>query len=555
MRSPRLLRAHRPKRAGSLALGAALLIAACTGEIGDRQIDGQPVAIDPAPSTLHRLTRAQYANSIHDLLGKELAIPTALEPDVASGGITSVSFASVGSSIGSVSRRGIEQYEAAAFKVAEQAMSAGPAREALVGCTPEGTSDEGCARSFLGALGRKAWRRPLTPAELDRVVAVATKAATTLGDFHQGLSFGIATLLQSPNFLYRAELGTPEAGQQGLRRYKGQELASRLSFFLWNTTPDAELLDAAEKGALDDEAGLEAQVDRLLSSPRAHDAVRNFFTERFGLDQLDDLSKDSVVFPAMSADLGPSAREETLRILEQMLMIEGADYREVFTTRRTFVNRKLASLYGVPALSLDTFNEVSLPETGMRRGLLGHASLLTLYAHPTSSSATLRGKFIRKALLCAVIPNPPANVNTALPDPKESGPTLRDRLGVHESQPFCASCHRPMDQLGLGLENFDGLAQIRSTENGAPIDPAGDLDGTAFKNPIELGAAIAKHPDLGPCLVRHLVRYASAAPETPGEDAEIERLSRAFADQGYRLPYLLRQVALSPAFRTATESP
>ncbi len=555
MLSPRPPRARRSPRSGGVALGAALLFAACTGEIGDRKADGEPVAIDPAPATLHRLTRAQYQNAVHDLLGEDLAIPSALEPDVESGGISSVSFASVGSSIGSVSRRGIEQYEAAAFKVADQAMTAGPAREALVGCAPKGTSDEACARSFLGALARKAWRRPVEAAELDRLSAVATKAATTLGDFHQGLSFGVAAILQSPYFLYRVELGTPEAGHAGLRRYKGHELASRLSFFLWNTTPDAELLDKADSGALDDEAGLEAQVDRLLASPRAHAAVRNFFTERFGLAQLDDLSKDSVVFPAMSADLGPSAREETLRILGQMLMIEGADYREVFTTRRTFVNRKLASLYGVPALSLDTFNEVTLPEDSPRRGLLGHASLLTLYAHPTSSSATLRGKFIRKALLCGVIPNPPANVNTALPDPKESGPTLRDRLGVHESQPLCASCHVPMDSIGLGLENFDGLAQIRQRENDALIDPAGDLDGVPFESPIELGAAISRHPDLGPCLVRHLVRYASAAPETPGQDAEIRRLSRVFADQGYRLPFLLREVSLSPAFRTATESP
>jgi hypothetical protein len=552
---PRSLSVRRRAHVGGVALAAGMLIAACTGQIGDREADGRPVAIDPAPATIHRLTRAQYANAVHDLLGASIAVPTALEPDVESGGITSVSFASVGSSIGSVSRRGIEQYEAAAFKVAEQAMAEGPARAALVGCAPKGVSDEACARSFLTSFGRRAYRRPLEAAELDRLTAITTQAATTLGDFHRGLELGVAAILQSPHFLYRVELGTKEAGNEGRLRYRGYELASRLSFFLWNTTPDDALLRAAEEGKLDDEEGLSAEIDRLLASPRAHAAVRNFFIERFGLGDLDDLSKDSLVFPAMSAELGPSAREETLRILEQMLMIEGRDYREVFTTRRTFVDRKLASLYGIPAKSLEGFAEVTLPEEGQRRGLLGHASLLTLYAHPTSSSATLRGKFIRKALLCGVIPNPPANVNTALPDPEESGPTLRDRLAVHEAQPFCASCHIPMDDIGLGLENFDGLAQWRTKENGALIDPAGDLDGRPFANPIELGQAISAHPDLGPCLVRHLVRYASAAPETPGEDAEIERLSRAFADQGYRLPFLLREVASSPAFRTATESP
>jgi hypothetical protein len=535
---------------GSVALGASLLLAACNGLIGDRALDGQPVAIDPAPATLHRLTRAQYANALHDLLGAGVVVPTALEPDVDAAG-----FATVGGSVGSVSRRGVEQYETAAIKVAEQAMMPGPARDALVGCAPGGAVDAACARSFLGAFGRRAWRRPLAAEELDRVAGVATGAAMTLGDFHAGLGYGVAAILESPNFLYRVELGAPDPAIPGMRRYTGHELASRLAFFLWNTTPDDALLDAADQGALDDDAGLAREVDRLLASPRARDAVKNFFLERFGLARLDDLSKDSIVFPAMSADLGPAAREETLRLVEQLLLVEDGDYRDLFTTRRTFVDRKLASLYGVPAPSLDSFGEVELPKGGMRRGLLGHASLLALYAHPTSSSATLRGKFVRKALLCATIPNPPANVNTALPDPKHAGPTLRDRLTVHESQSFCASCHKAMDLIGLGLENFDGLGQVRRTENGATIDASGDLDGAHFNGPVELGAAVSAHPDLGSCLARHLLRYASAAPETPGEDAEIKRLAYQFADQGYRLSFLLRAVALSPAFRTATESP
>lgn len=541
----------RPRsRALTLAMGASLLLAACTGLIGDRPVDETPASIDPAPSTLHRLTRAQYTNAIHDLLGSSIAVPTALEPDVEVDG-----FPTVGGSVGSVSRRGIEQYEAAAIQSAEQAMMPGAARDKLVGCTPSGNTDAACASQFLGALGRKAWRRGLTGDELSRVTMVATNAGQVLGDFHQGLVYGIAALLESPNFLYRVELGAPESGKPGLRRYTGAEMASRLAFFLWNTTPDAELLDAADKGQLDDDAGLGKQVDRLLASPRAHEAVKNFFSERFGLAQLDSLSKDSTVFPAMSADLGPAAREETLRVVDQLLMVEDRDYRDLFTTRRTFVDRKLASLYGVPAPTLEGFGAIELPEKGLRRGLLGHASLLSLYAHPTSSSATLRGKFVRKALLCATIPSPPANVNTALPDPKQAGPTLRDRLTVHESQTFCASCHKTMDQLGLGLENFDGLGQIRHQENGATIDASGDLDGKQFTDPVQLGAAVAAHPDLGKCLVRHLVRYASAAPETSGEDAEIERLAYQFADQGYRLSFLLRAVALSPTFRTATESP
>lgn len=542
----------RPRARSKLGiLGAAsIALASCTGLIGDREVDRAPFVEDPAPATIHRLTRAQYANAIHDLLGDEIAVPTALEPDVEAMG-----FATVGGSIGSVSRRGVEQYEAAALSIADQATAPGAGRDARIGCKPAGTSDPACAERFLTSFGRRAFRRALDQAEIDRLVKLAGDAAKTLGDFHRGLAFAIAAVLESPSFLYRAEIGVADPTHAGVMRYVGYEMASRLAFFLWNTIPDDALLDAAERGDLDDDAGLASEVERLLASPRAHDAWRSFWAERLGLARLDDLSKDSMVFPAMSADLGPSAREETLRLVDELLLVDDADYRELFTTRRTFVDRKLASLYGVPAPSLTKVSEVALPEEGLRAGLLGHASILALYAHPTSSSATLRGKFVRQTLLCATIPAPPANVNTALPDPSVSGPTLRDRLTVHLAAPFCASCHRPMDFVGLGLENFDGLGQLRLQENGATIDASGELDGAVFANPRELGKRVAEHPDLGPCLARHLLRYASAAPETKGEDEEIARLAYQFADQGYRVSVLLRGVAMSPAFRTAKESP
>ena len=543
-------RVRLPAAKATAALGALIALGACTALIGDRPVDTTPVTISPAPSTLHRLTQAQYTNTLHDLLGASIVIPTALEPDLIVSG-----FATVGGSVGAVSRMGVEQYETAALQVAGESLAPGAGRDALVGCTPSGNADAACARTFLGAFGRRAWRRPLAADEIDRITGVATDAGTVLGDFYQGLGFGMAALLESPNFLYRVELGTPDPAQTGTLRYQGYELASRLSFFLWNTTPDDALLDAAGQGALDTDDGLAAQVDRLLASPRAHDAVKNFFYERLGLSQLVGLSKDTSIFPAASADLGASATQETLQLVDQLLMVEDADYRTLFTTRRTFVDRKLGSLYDVPAPSLTSFAEVTLPASGPRAGLLGHASLLSIYAHPTSTSPTLRGKFVRGMLLCAAVPPPPANVNTSLPPAEEAGPTLRDRLKIHESVPFCGSCHIAMDGIGLGLETFDGIGSLRLTDNGAPIDASGHLDGTPFDGPVALGAAVAAHPALGPCLVRHLVRYASAALEVPGEDAEIARLSYDFADQGYKVRELLRAVALSPAFRTATESP
>jgi hypothetical protein len=530
-------------------LGAALLAGAALGGACKPSGDA-PAAIVAAPSTIHRLTQAQYTNALHDLLGASVMVTEALEPDLVVDG-----FATVGGSVGGVSRRGIEQYETSALSVAAQALAAGPARDALVGCTPGGVDDAICGGFFLSRLGRKAWRRPLASDELGRITGVFQNAGRTLGDFYQGLAYGVAALLESPNFLYRVELGTPDPAHPGTLRYQGFELASRLSFFLWNTLPDDALLDAAAGGALDTDAGLEAQVDRLLASPRAHDAMKNFFTERLGLTQLYGVSKDATVFPEMTTDFPAVANQETLTLIDELLMVENADYRELFTTRRTFVDTELAALYGVPAPSKTTFAETTLPENGLRRGLLGHASLLAIYSHPTSTSPTLRGRFVREVLLCQAIPDPPASVNTALPDPTASGPTLRDRLQAHVAIPFCASCHTKMDPIGFGLESFDGMGKLRTTDNGAPVDASGNLDGAAFTTPIDLGADLAAHPALGPCLVRHVVRYASAAPETPGEDPEIDRLAGDFAAQGNGLVGLLRAVVMSPVFRTATENP
>ncbi len=539
-----------PTRALALAVGACAIAAACTGVVGDAPGSAAPpLDATPPAATLKRLTRAQYANALHDLLGASVVVPTAIEPDVVAAGLLSV-----GASVGSISRRGVEQFEDAAFRVAAQALAAGPARDALVGCAPQGVRDDACARAFVVRFGRRAWRRPLADDEVDRWTSVAGSSATALGDFHLGLGFALAGLLESPAFLFRSETGEPDPTHAGRRRYTPYEMASRLSFFLWNTTPDDALLDAAARGELTDDATLGAAVDRLLASPRARTAVRTFFSELLALQGLDDLSKDAKVFPAASPDLGPSAREATLRNLEEQLLVRGADYREIFTTRRTFVDRKLASLYGVPAPSLEGFGEVELPEGSPRVGLLGEASFLALYAHPTSSSATVRGKLVRGALLCDTIGSPPANVNTSLPDPKDSGPTLRDRIKVHLEQPFCAACHTSMDPIGLGLETFDGIGAYRTTENGATIDATGSLDGTPFHDLPTLAKAVAGHPHLPGCVTREVYRFAAGAPEPRDATPEIESLTRAFVADGWSFVGLLRKVALSAGFRTATEN-
>ncbi len=510
-----------------------------------------PALTAPAP-TLRRLTQVQYVNTIDDLLGEGLLLPTALEPDTAVSGLSSV-----GASVTAISPFGVEQYEDAAYLLAEQ-VAANPERlAATMGCDP---AMDGCLATFVASFGRRAFRRTLTDEEAARVVAVGELAAATLGDTPSGVVYALAALLQSPHFLYREELGEPDPGDptgdpddSSGRRFTSVEMASRLSFFLWNTTPDEELLSAGEAGDLVTDAGLAAQVDRLLTDARAQEGVRTLFTEMLRLDQLDDLSKDPTVFLHMGPEVGPSAREETLLGIDALVFTEAGDYRDFFTTRRTFLDPVLAAMYNVQAPAMDGFAETTLSADDGRAGFLGQASFLALSAHPTSSSATLRGEFIREILLCQTIPPPPADVDTSIPAPTEAAPTLRDRVAVHLTDPTCAGCHQLTDPLGLGLENFDGLGMWRLTENGGTIDPTGQLDGADFTDALGLGEVVADHGSLGPCLAETAYRYATGHSVTDGEDALVDWHATGFSEKDFRVVDLLSDISMSPGFRRVGE--
>lgn len=512
------------------------LLLACAADRGP-----EPATALPAP-VLRRLTQAQYRNAIHDVLGPDLVIPSGLEPDEAAGGLFSI-----GAGATTISPRGVEQYEASAYQIADQVMADAALRDRLVPCAPAAVRDDACAKTALEAAGRRLWRRPLSADEATALVAIAGQAAETLGDFYQGVGFGLAAELQSPSFLFRAELGEPDGDG---RVYTDWELASRLSFFLWNTTPDDTLLDAAAQG-LDPDA-FAVQVDRLLADPRARDGVRDLFTEQLQLYKLDDLTKDPAIYLHMSADVGPSAREQTLADVED-LVFEDGDWRDFFTSRRTHVDRKLAAIYEVRAPAREGFGVAELPEDGPRAGFTGQVSFLALAAHPSSSSATLRGKFIREVLLCQQMPDPPADVNTMIPEPSPDAPTLRDRVAIHLSDPFCASCHLQMDPIGLGFEHFDGLGGWRETDDGATLDVTGDLDGEAFDGAIELGRLLSQHERVGPCLSRTIYEYANGRVRTDEEGAAVDWHAAAFEASDFRVLTLLRDIATSESFRRIGE--
>ena len=498
----------------------------------------------PAAAPVPRLTEKQLENAIHDVFGEGIVVPPIAQSDLVEGG-----FITVGVGVDTISPRAADDLERASREIGRQVVAEeNPSRPAL--CEGAAIDDRGCHARTLQAYGDLLWRRPMTGAEVDRISRVSANAAGVLGDFHEGLAYGIAALIQSPNFLFRRELGVEDPAR-GVRVFTGYEMASRLSFLLWNTTPDATLLAAAAAGELTTDEGIAAQTARLLADERSKEGILEFFIEWYELDELFHLTKDPTVFLQVDDQLGASAREETLRTIEAIVFDEEGDFRELLTSNRTFLNRQLAALYNVPAPSREGFAEAFLPPDGGRRGLLGQSSVLMLHSHPVSSSATLRGLFVRENLLCMPVGAPPAEVDTYIPEPSGTTLTLRDRVAEHLEGDTCRGCHLQMDQIGLALENFDGVGRWRLLDNGAMIDPTGDLDGEPFDDAWQLAELVASHPRFHYCTVQNWMRFATGTIEQLDQLPGVRALAATFAEGEYRILDLVEAFVLSPAFRTA----
>jgi hypothetical protein len=505
-----------------------------------------PGSFAPSATPLRRLTLAQYRNSVVDLLGPSITLPDDLEPDTEVDG-----FVSLGATRTTPSAHGVDQYAAAAYTLAHQALADARSRDAFVGCVPAWPGNEVCARDFVVRFGRKAFRRPLTDDEIARYASLYAAAAPVVPDFHASLEYVVAAMLQSPNFLYRAEIGDVDPIDPTRRVLDPFELATRLSYFLWNTTPDDELLDSAASQELVTDEGLARQTRRLLASPRATLAEQQFFAEVFELARLDDLPQLLAYYPQVSPTFGASARSETLALVGDVVSGRDADFGELFDTRRGFVDAQMAALYGVGAASEK--DATTLPEE--RAGWFSRAAFLALNAHASSTSPTKRGKFVREVVLCQVVTPPPPNANVALrTDVVSPVPlTLRERLAQHRSNAVCATCHNALDPIGLGVEEFDGIGAYRKVEAGKPIDNGGTLDGKSFTGAVGLGALVKDDPELGPCLVRNVFRYATGHLEGDGEAPVLGALSDNFAAGGRRVESLLGTIVASASFRYAGE--
>ena len=504
------------------------------------------------PLTMRRLTAEQYRNAIEDTFGAAVQVAGRFEPDSRRDGLNAL-----GASLVAVTPSGFEQYEAMARKIADQVTS-DELRAEILPCEPAASDlpDDTCSSQVIRQFGRVLLRRPMAAGEIDARIAAARAVAAEQQDFYAGLRLALISLMVSPDFLFRTELAEPAPIPDKPDRLLLTELslASKLSYFLWNRGPDEELLAAAERGDLADPAKLELQVERMLASDHLVDGVRAFFEDVFIFDLFDDLDKDVTHYPLFNSKLAADAREQTLRFVVDQLLTQQADYRTLFTSRDIPMTRSLGPIYGVPVRAAEGWEAASMPVGQARAGLLSHASFAMLFAHPGRSSPTLRGVFMREALLCQTIPEAPADVDFTQfsQDAGAVHKTARDRLQVHSTQASCNKCHVLTDPIGLGLENLDGIGRFRTVENQAPIDPSGDFDGASFNDAAGLGVAFAENELVGACLVQNLYRYAVGRKETSGERPLLRHLEKGFAEQGHQLPQLMRNIATSEAFRTAT---
>jgi PAS domain-containing protein len=534
-------------RAAILSLAVAGAVTpACLGNIGEPP-SGAGVGVEAAevlPSpTLRRLIVRQYKNAVRDLLGEGAAAATTPPADSALNG-----FETIGAAQLSLGDAAVTAYETSARAAAAAAMGDTARIDALVGCSPAGPEDAACHRELIGRFGRLAWRRPLIEEELAKYTAVAQAAATEYGDFYAGVENVLATMLQSPFFLYQVELGAADAKDPSRHALSGYEIATRMSFFLLDTTPDEALLDDAEAGRLATPEGVREAAKKMLERPDARAALSGFYDEFLRLRELGTIAKDQTAFPQFSPALAQAMKEETLALISDVVWDRDADYRDILDADYTFMNAELAAFYGVTPPTEPGFVKVPLGDDQKRGGIFGQASFLSLFAHATSTSPTLRGRFVRERMLCQSIPAPPNNVVTELPSDAEAK-TMREKLKAHQEIESCKGCHSLMDNIGFGLENYDGVGLFRTKENDVDIDTKSDIDGVPFDGAAELGAVLREDPDVPLCVARNIFRHATGHVETKGERASIDALGEAFEASGFRLKELLVEIVASEAFR------
>jgi hypothetical protein len=535
-----------------LLMGCALVLGGCDDS---RPAGPRALSAVTRPEPMRRLSHAEYRNSLRDLLGIDLA-PPELPADTARDGLENDARALGASELL------LRRYEETARTWSAAAVADDGRLASLMGCPQPTTPSEieSCGHTFVTRFGLRAFRRPLVDDEVARFESLFRNWAAEI-DVRAAAELTIATLLQSPSFLYRIERAPvssegapPDDAPMAVSSY---EMASRLSYALWQSMPDAALLEAASEGGLESSEAIDAQARRMLEDPRTRGMLVDFHRQWLDLDRIfipEHLTRAGD--PDWDAATIAASHEEALRFI-RLALSEGT-FDALFNSRRAQVNERLATLYGVPFEGEPgSWVDVELPE-GERAGILTRIAVLASHAHPGYASPPLRGNFVLSHVTCAAFDPPPASADLTQPVPEEGeGPrTNRELFAARTASPGCQSCHRRLDGVGFGLESYDARGVFRSMEVGRAIDASGRLVGLDvvgdYDGGVELSALLARSTTVERCYTRRFMEMVWGRPLTGNDEATLRRVHARFSGSGGRIDALLMAIVTDPTFRQRT---
>jgi hypothetical protein len=515
---------------------------------------GSPGSPNPTPAPagttagvapLRRLSAEQYRNTVRDLLGlADAVVVTALPPDEA------IADKFISNVVRPVAAADLDRYGDVATTLAAKAMAN---LATLVPCAPA-AGDAACASKFIETFGRRAYRRPLAPAEVQRLEKVYQAGAP--GGFANGIRLLLEAFLQAPKFLYLLE-PVPAGNSGQVVALDDWSVASRLSYFLWNSTPDPALLDAAGKGALTTPAGVAAEAKRLMADPRFQDSVATFHQSWLDLQDLVGADKDAKLFPTWNPALKAAMAEETRRFVNSALGEGDGKLSTLLGAKWTFLSGPLYDVYGVtkPAgAAADAWQKVTL-KPNERAGLLTQPGLMAALSKTDRTSFVRRGKMVRQALFCQPIPDPPPGIT----DSDATIPltaTAKERAAIHRQSPDCAGCHSLFDPIGFAFETFDAIGRFRADDGGKAIDAKLDLTGTSidgsYANAVQLAEKLGEASDVQACVARQWLRFALGREESAADEASLKGAVGKLKDSGGDVRELLFALVSSSSFRFQT---
>jgi hypothetical protein len=495
--------------------------------------------------TIRRLNRTQYSNTLHQLTGTTKDYGANFPADDLSFG-----FDNIGEAL-TVQPLHIEMFEQTADSVLTDLFalpSTDPNRSKVLACDPQ-AGGHACIVSTVSSFAQRAYRRPVTEAEMTPFVTIADKFTMTGGKAADGLKLALKAVLMSPHFLFRVELD-PSPTSKDVHRLNGYELATRLSYYLWSSMPDDALMNSAKSGALDTDAGLVSEVTRMLADPQAKALVSDFAGQWLNIRRVAAVKPDGTTYPGYSPELAADMQTESSMLFADLLA-QGRPLADLLSSDYSFVNARLATFYGLSAPAGSGF--VKTPLAGSHRtGFLMQGGFLTMTSNPTRTSPVKRGKWVLEQLLCAPPPPPPPGVNISGVD--GGAQSVRARLEAHRAKEPCHSCHALMDPIGLSFENFDGIGAYRTSDQYGAIDATGTLNTASgavnFNGAEQLVPLVAKDERLAPCVAEKVLTYAVGRGFSSADDKSLKNLLAAMNGSGQGWRGLIGSAALSESFKS-----